>query len=174
MTVNQGFAPAGNSASSNPAFDMIIKYGTFVGAGLVFLGSFLPRWHVAKVSAFGMSESNNFGLWASNGGILKLWSILLIIVAVGSVLIETNPKVKDMVKGLPFYQFYLPALGVLAFILATTNKLVRAHSISGEDKAAIKMLGGSVSSHFGIAWWFVLLGLIILIAKGVIEMINNK
>ena len=174
MTVNQGFAPGGSSAPSNPALAALVKYGAFAGAGLVFLGSFLPRWHVAKVTVWGISESNSFGLWASNGDILKLWSILLIIVAVGTVLMETMPQVKDAVKGLPFYQFYLPALGLLAFILASCAKVVKDHSISGSDASSIKALGGSASSHFGLAWWFVLLGLAILIAKAVIETISKE
>lgn len=168
MAVNQGFAPAGKSASANPAFDMIVKFGTIAGAALVFLGSFIPKWYVAKVSFMGVSESEGFGLWASDGGILKLWAIILLIVAVGSVCIEYVPAVGDVVKGLPFYQFYLPALGLLAFILGTVNKHVK------EVRDAAKMLGSMGSSHYGIAWWFVLIGLIILFAKAVIEMLNNK
>ncbi len=175
MTVNQGFAPAGNAdLPSNPALAMLVKFGAFAGAGLIFLGAIIPRWHVASVSFMGLKESDSFGLLASNGGILKLWSIILILVAVGTVLIETVPAVGDVVKGFPFYQFYLPALGLLAFILATVNKLVRQHAGSGDDAAAIKAFGGSVSSHYGIAWWFVLLGLIILIARAVVNMMNEK
>ena len=172
MVANQGFAPAG-STSSNPAIELLIKFGAFAGAGLIFLGAFIPRWHVASVSFMGISESDSFGLLASNGGILKLWSIILMLVAVGTVLIETVPSVGNAVKGLPYYQFYLPALGLLAFILATVNKLVRQHAGSGDDAKALEAWGAKVSSHYGIAWWFVLLGLIILIARAVIMMMNK-
>lgn len=167
MTVNQGFAPASNTPS-NPAFAMIAKYGAIAGAALVFLGSFIPRWYVAKISFMGISESEGFGLWASDGGILKLWAIILLIVAVGTVAIEFVPAVGDVVKGLPFYQFYLPALGLLAFILGTVNKHVK------EVRDVAKAMGSMGSSHYGIAWWFVLLGLIILIARAVLDFMGNK
>ena len=165
MNANQGFSAG---ASSNPVVGYVTKFGAIAGAALVFLGSFLPKWYVAKISFMGISESEGFGLWASDGGILKLWAIILLIDAAGRNAIEYLPAVGDAVKGLPFYQFYLPALGLLAFILGTVNKHVK------EVRDAAKALGSMGSSHYGIAWWFVLIGLIILFAKAVLETMSSK
>ncbi len=168
MTVNQNFAPVGGGKFSNPVFEMITKFGSIPAAVLIFLGAIISSWYVLKISFMGISESTGFGLFESGGGSLKVWGILLIIVAVGAVLIDFVPAVSEIVKGLPYYQFYLPALGLIAFILGSIDKHVK------DVRDAAKEYGSMASSHFGIAWWFVLLGLIILIAKGVIGMMNEN
>lgn len=172
--------PAGKAA--NPAMEYFLKYGTIAGAALMIVGVIIPRFHSVKLSALGFEVfSAKYGLFYKNGGILKLWAVLLLIAAVGAIMTETNAQVKNIVKGLPFNQFYMPALGLIAFILAAVHKASVEVNLYGEkivlDSDTRKLLGsdgGAVSYGLGISAWIVLIGLAILIAKAVIEFLNSN
>ena len=164
----QGFSGSSfGAASDEPSY---LKILTFVGAGLVFLGSWFPR--IVYYNMAGEKEAA--GLFASDGGILKFYALLFIIIAAGSVCLEVLPNL-DAVKKLPFYQFYLPALGFIVFILVCTNNTISAiRDVIKLAKSFGSMLGGKVSGGWGIAWYFLLFGLIILTVRAVLGFLNSK
>ena len=81
----RGSGSSFGAASDEPSY---LKILTFVGAGLVFLGSWFPR--IVYYNMAGEKEAA--GLFASDGGILKFYALLFIIIAAGSVCLEVLPN----------------------------------------------------------------------------------
>ena len=134
-----------------------LKIVTYVGFFFLFLASFLP-W----VSAFGIGA----GLWAPDGGILKLWAILLLLTAVCGILIEFGSlipalnSIADTFKKLPFSQFYLPALALIIWIICICNSLLRSSVKFG--------------AHWGIGMWLCIIGVVLLLVRPVLAIIQKK
>ncbi|SEF67927.1 zinc-ribbon domain-containing protein [Eubacterium ruminantium] len=168
-------AGMGATAKSSPIPTEFFKFITFGGAGLVFLGTVIPRLLYMKSKG----ESESVGLFSSGSGALKVWAIFLIIVAGGMVALELVPAVKDMIKGLPFWQFYLPGLGLLSLILIMCNSNVKEFrsmiSLTKSMNGLLSAFGGSkVSGGWGISFWLILLGLIAIIARAVLGFLYEK
>jgi len=163
---------AGVSLFKSPIPTEYNKFITFAGAGLIFLGVVIPRLLYCKISYGGDSEKDSMGLFSSDTGILKLWAIFLLIAAAAAVAIELVPAVKDMVKSLPFYQFYAPGLALLSIILIMTNKNVKAFRSMISLYSAIG--SKDVSGGWGISFWLILLGVIALIGRGVLGFLSKE
>lgn len=132
-----------------------------IAAFILFFSAVLPGW-------FGVSESGailSAGLLVKEGGILKLWAILFIISALAVIVLEYEvvPAFNNMIKSLPFGEFYVPALAVVTFILGT-------FAYSKETKDGMKMLG----MKFGFCWWFALIAVILLCIKPVVKAIKGE
>ena len=132
-----------------------------IAAFILFFSAVLPGW-------FGVSESGatlSAGLLVKEGGILKLWAILFIISALAVIVLEYEvvPAFNNMIKSLPFGEFYVPALAVVTFILGT-------FAYSKETKDEMKMLG----MKFGFCWWFALIAVILLCIKPVVKAIKGE
>ena len=74
--------PAKAFAFKSPIPAEMYKFITFAGAGLIFLGTIIPRLLYYKEVGLGEKDSDSIGLFSSGSGILKLWAIILIIVIV--------------------------------------------------------------------------------------------
>ena len=170
------------SSFKSPIPTEFYKFISFAGAGLIFLGVVIPRLLYYKMSGSGEKESDSMGLFSSGAGVLKLWAIFLLIAAAAAVVIEIVPAVKDIVKNLPFYQFYAPGLGLLSLILIMTNKDVKAFRdmislMKGMMSGLASAFGGgnvSVSGGWGISFWLILLGVIALIGRGVLGFLSKE
>ena len=132
-----------------------------IAAFILFFSAVLPGW-------FGVSESGatlSAGLLVKEGGILKLWAILFIISALAVIVLEYEvvPAFNNMIKSLPFGEFYVPALAVVTFILGT-------FAYSKKTKDGMKMLG----MKFGFCWWFALIAVILLCIKPVVKAIKGE
>ena len=168
------------SSFKSPIPTEFYKFISFAGAGLIFLGVIIPRLLYIKTSGFGEAENEAVGLFAKDGGALKVWALFLLIAAAAAVAIEIVPAVKDIVKGLPFHQFYAPGLALIALILVMTNSHVKEFRAAVKAAKSMKSLaaafGGSVniSGGWGISFWLILLGVIALICRGVLGFLSKE
>jgi hypothetical protein len=171
-----GFPALINSFKANP-----ISIATYAGIVLVFLSSFLPGWVHASYDGDKVSA----GLLASDGGILKLWALLLFLSSVAMFAIASDdfqvipvPKVSELVdkfKSLPFSQFYFPALVLVLFLLCTFNSTFR--TVIDAVKAAksyAALLGMTIHGGYGYAFWFCLLGLILILVEPVLKLVKGN
>ncbi len=171
-----GFPALINSFKANP-----ISIATYAGIVLVFLSSFLPGWVHASYDGDKVSA----GLLASDGGILKLWALLLFLSSIAMFAIASDdfqvipvPKVSSLVdkfKSLPFSQFYFPALVFILFLLCTFNSTFR--TVIDAVKAAksyAALLGMTIHGGYGYAFWFCLLGLILILVEPVLKLVKGN
>ena len=134
-----------------------LKIVTYVGFFFLFLASFLP-W----VSAFGIGA----GLWASDGGILKLWALFFVLVAAckSIVLFGSNIRaLKGVVEGykrLPFSQFYIPAFVILLFILVICNSMLRTTVKYG--------------ASWGLCFYLCIIAIILLLVRPVMCIVKKQ
>lgn len=172
---------AGVSSFKSPIPTEYNKFITFAGAGLIFLGVVIPRLLYYKESGGGESEKESWGVFSGDLGIVKLWAIFLLIAAAAAVAIELVPAVKDMVKSLPFYQFYAPGLALLSTILImASGKVKDIRSVISAMKKLKSIYAGfgggniSISGGWGISFWLILLGVIALIGRGVLGFLSKE
>ncbi len=167
----------GRPASNVSFIDAIkaepIRICAYVGFLFTFLASFFPRWVYAKVSFLGVSKSEGAGLFAADGGILKLYGILFLLFSICGILIEFGSNIPainsitDKYKQLPFSQFYIPALFLILWILAITNSLFRM---------VVKMDVDSSygSAGYGLMTWLCLIGILLLLVRPVLALVKKE
>ena len=160
----------------------IFKTIGLVGALLIFLSSFLPGWVYAKYG----SDSESAGLFAEDGGILKLYGILLLIISLAMIVFALSdfihvPAIKNFAQkfnSLPFSAFYLPAASLILFFLATFNSNFRdvIDAIKEIKDMYSSWMGSSsdISGGYGYAFWFCLIGIILTLVPAVMSIINKN
>ncbi len=160
----------------------IFKTIGLVGAILIFLSSFLPGWVYAKYG----SDSESAGLFAEDGGILKLYGILLLIISLAMIVFALSdfirvPAIKNFAQkfnSLPFSAFYLPAASLILFFLATFNSNFRdvIDAINEIKDMYSSWMGSSsdISGGYGYAFWFCLIGIILTLVPAVMSLINKN
>ena len=136
----------------------------FVGFFFLFISSWFPRW--VQASGFGGA-----GLFAADGGILKLYAFLFLAIVGWGVVVYLNvvPEVVEKYRKLPFSQFYLPALALIVWILCMTNSNFRMIVDAGK---AYSLLGGSAG--YGFIAWLCLIGILLLLARPVMKIVKKE
>jgi len=132
-----------------------------IAAFILFFSAILPSWY----SYTEQGASAGFGLFFKEGGISILWAILILLSAILVFALEYEivPACNNLLKSLPFGEFYVPALALVTFILATFVK-------SKEVKFAIKF----ADMKLGFCWWFALIAIILLLIKPVVKAIRGE
>ena len=132
-----------------------------IAAFLLFFSAILPSWYCYTEHG----ASAGFGLFVKDGGIYKLWAILILLSAIFVFALEYEivPACNNLLKSLPFGEFYVPALAFVSFILATFVK-------TKEIKAAVKF----ADMKFGFCWWYALVAIILLLIKPVVKAIRGE
>ena len=154
----QSFAAAGQQSFVDSVKGDPIKICTLVGFFFTFLGSFLPAW----VSAGGIGV----GLFAGDGGILKLYGILFLFGSIFGILLEFSSHAQglkalsDAVKKLPYSQFYIPGLFFIVYLLARFN---------GNFRLVV-----SFGASWGFAKWICLIGVLLLFVRPVMKLIKKE
>ena len=139
-----------------------VRICAYVGYMFTFLASFVPRW--VSVSFFGVTQGA--GLFASDGGILKLWGILFLLGSIVGCLMEFGsfiPAINNVaakVKALPYSQFYIPGLFVILYILCRFN---------GNFTTFVNA-GGS----WGFAKWICLIGILLLLVRPILKLVKKE
>ena len=172
--------PAGGASLIEAIRQNPIKVCAYVGSILLILSGFLPRWVYFKASLGSFSQSSGAGLFASDGGILKLYGFLLIIFGLCASFIEFGSYVPSLnnvaakFRALPFSQFYIPCASFIVWLLAVFNSNFRnvVNMYKGEDTTSL--LGGSVSSGYGFVMWMCLIAIILLLVRPVMALIQKK
>ena len=133
---------------------------SFVGAFFVFLFTCIPAW----VTGWGQS----IGLFNDNlNGLVKFSAVLLILVNLW--LIFRYLVVYNVIPGinltrltnLPGSEWYGPAGVLLLFFIVTFN---------GDIQDAVKGTG----IHFGVSWWFALIGTLLLFVRPLVFVIKGQ
>ena len=139
---------------------------TCVGLFFMFISSWFPRW--VQASGYGGA-----GLFASNGGILKLYAFLFIAIVAWEVIIHFNviPEVVGKFRSLPFSQFYLPALALIVWILCMTNSNFRMYVNAGKQ---VKELTGVSTSGYGFIAWLCLISILLLLVRPVMKIVKKE
>ncbi|MBQ1328195.1 MAG: hypothetical protein IIY49_09220, partial [Eubacterium sp.] len=132
-----------------------------IAAFLLFFSAILPSWY----SFAEQGVSGGFGLFVKEGKISILWAILILISAILVFALEYEivPACNNLLKSLPFGEFYVPALALVTFILATFVK-------SKDVKAVVKFY----EMKLGFCWWFALIAIILLLIKPVVKAIRGE
>lgn len=168
------FGPAVNFGGIIGSFkENPLNIATYVGVILLFLSSFMPGW--IYVSGWGAKESA--GLLASDGGILKLWALILFLTTIAIFFVASAdniniPAVNNMIdkfKSLPFSQFYLQALAFIMFLLCTFNGTF--HDAIKEVK---ELKDWGFKGGYGYAFWFCLIGIILTLVVPVMKTIKGE
>ncbi len=154
----------------------IVSYG---GVLFVFLASFLPGW----IHASYWGKSHSAGLWASDGGILKLWSLLFIVACVAQVAVIAEKNVNipgtdsfmQKYRNLPFSDFYVIALMVVLFFLCTFNGTFReVVTAIKEAKEYGNTILGKVSGGYGYAFYMCIIGILALCVEPAMKLIKGE
>ena len=132
-----------------------------IAAFILFFSAILPGWY----SYTEQGVSAGFGLFVKEGKISILWAILILLSAILVFALEYEivPACNNLLKSLPFGEFYVPALALVTFILATFVK-------SKDIKLVIKFAG----MKLGFCWWFALIAIILLLIKPVVKAIRGE
>ena len=153
-------APGGSFIDKIKANPLFIT--SVVGYFFLFIVAWFPRW----VSALGSGA----GLFASDGGILKLWAILFLLLCACGVIVEivgeNNASLGGIVtkfKSLPFSQFYIPAVALILWILCITNSTFRLVINSSWGLA-----------HWGFCMYLCIIAIILLLVRPVMALIQKK
>jgi len=155
-----------------------IRICAYIGCLFLLLSSFMPRWVYVKVSFMGISESAGEGLFRAGGGILKLYAILFMILAICGILVEFGsylPSLNNIAakfKALPFSQFYIPCAAFIVWLLCVFNGTFRDTINSVKDASGY--LGDAAKSGYGFVMWMCLIGIILLLVRPVMAIINKK
>ena len=155
-----------------------IRICAYIGCFFLLLSSFLPRWVYVKVSFLGVSESAGEGLLRSGGGILKLYALLLFLLAAWGMMVEFGSfvpainKIAAKYKALPFSQFYVPCAAFIVWLLAIFNGTFRDTINSVKDASGY--LGDAAKSGYGFVTWMCLIGIILLLVRPVMAIVNKK
>ncbi len=154
----QSFAAAGQQSFVDSVKADPVKVCTYIGFVFTFLASFLPAW----VTGYGVGV----GLFAGDGGILKLYGILFLLGSICGILLDFGSKVQglnaltDAVKKLPFSQFYIPGLFFILYLLARFNSLFR--------------MAVGFGASWGFAKWICLIGVILLFVRPVMKLVKKE
>ena len=155
-----------------------IRLCAYIGYLFIILASWIPRWAYIKVSFFGVSTSEGFGLFSSGGGILKLYGFLFILFGLVGSLIEFGSyipalnKAADKFKTLPFSQFYIPCAAFIVWLLAIFNSNFR--DVINSAKQYEGMLNDAASAGYGFAMWMCLIGIILVLIRPILALVQNK
>ena len=133
---------------------------SYIGYVFTFLASFMPFW--VSVSVFGISS--HAGLFAADGGILKLYGILFLLGSIAGCLIEFGPgslsNITTKYKQLPYSQFYIPGLFFILYFLVRFTSYF---------KDAV-----NIGYHWGFIKWICLLGVILLLVRPIMCLVKKQ
>ena len=174
--------PSAPRGSSQDIVNMIkadpIRLCAYIGYLFMLLASWIPRWAYIKVSFFGVSTSEGYGLFSSGGGILKLYGFLFIILALVGSLVEFGSyvpalnNVADKYKALPFSQFYIPCAAFIVWLLAIFNSNFR--DVINTANQYDGMLSDSTTAGYGFAMWMCLIAILLILVRPILALVQNK
>ncbi len=148
--MNTGFV---DTMKSDP-----LRICTCIAVFFLFLVAWLPAW----VSAFGIGA----GLFASDGGVLKLWAFFFFVTMVWTIIVEFSSgkgglaSVVAAYKRLPFSQFYIPAFVLILFLLVIFNSLIRTSV--------------RVGAHYGLCFYLCLIAIALLLVRPIMKMVKHE
>lgn len=162
---------AGGPFSQRIRGDYTMLFSLF-GAFFVFLFACIPAW--ISMSSVYTNASESYGLFAEGlNGFVKFCGVMTIIVSVW--LLFRYLVVFNIIPGvnltgltrLPGSEFYAPVAALILFFIETFNG-----DIQDAFKAAKS--GSGISVHFGVCWWFSLVGIIFLFVRPIVCLIKAQ